>query len=192
MELSLPSQAAAALATFAATLITSLIALVNLTLSKESKISEMRREWIESLRGELADYFQAMRHIAHDATEASSGAENRWRENVETAIQTANTAYYKIRLRLNDEKPAHKALLNALEAIEAAYSPEQDPSKMGGSVVAEIERSISPSRALIDFEWKRVKRGERAYRWLRNGIVPASLFIVAAFMYLLTKVTFSP
>ena len=54
----LPAEVLVALATVTATLITSMIGLVNMTLSKELKVSEMRRDWIELMRGELSDYFQ--------------------------------------------------------------------------------------------------------------------------------------
>ena len=104
----LPAQALIALATVTATLITSMIGLVNLTLSKELKVSEMRRDWIELMRGELSDYFQAMRHLARASDEVAISKDNPAafkRQKLEEAIVEGNSAFYRIRLRLNSSKP---------------------------------------------------------------------------------------
>lgn len=187
----LPAQATAAIATFAATLITSLITLANLTMTKETKVSEMRRDWIEALRGELADYFQSMRHIANAVDEMSEEESKFKRAKVEEAIQTANSAYYRVRLRLNDRKELHKSLRNVLDSIEKTYSDWQtETPNLGPAIIAKIESAIPASRELIDSEWKRVKHGEKAYRTVRNWIVPGSLLIVVVFVAALSVIKF--
>lgn len=188
----LPAQATAAIATFAATLITSLIALANLTITKESKVSEMRRDWIEALRGELADYFQAMRHMANGVDEINSKSSDFKRQKVEEAILTANSAYYRVRLRLNESKPLHITLRSALEKVEETYNnwPDEAPN-LGKAMISCIEAAIYPSRELIDHEWQRVKRGEAAYRAVRNWIVPGSLLIVFLFVAALSLIRFT-
>jgi len=182
----LPVQALLALATITATLITSLIGLVNMTLSKELKVSEMRRDWIELTRGELADYFQAMRHLARASDEmVTSGPSDTSfkRQKVEDAIVTANASFYKICLRLNSTKPLHSKLLKSLNDIESSYSqwPEATDG-CGDKVVTKIEDAIPSAKDLIDHEWKRVKKGEPAYNNVRGWLVPGSLIIIVFFI----------
>ena len=93
----LPAEVLVALATVTATLITSMIGLVNMTLSKELKVSEMRRDWIELMRGELSDYFQAMRHLARASDELVASQSNPGafkRQKLEEAIVEGNSAFY--------------------------------------------------------------------------------------------------
>lgn len=182
----LPAQALLALATITATLITSLIGLVNMTLSKELKVSEMRRDWIELMRGELSDYFQAMRHLARAADEAVTSEPNGGafkRQKLEEAIVSANSAFYRIRLRLNSAKPLHSKLLDDLLQIENIY--DEWPSETdgcGNAVVLKINHAALSARDLIDSEWKRVKKGEPAYNKVRRWIVPGSLLIIVLFI----------
>ncbi|WP_043889602.1 hypothetical protein [Xanthomonas hortorum] len=182
----LPAQALVALATITATLITSLIGLVSLTLSKELKVSEMRRDWIESLRTELSEYFQAMRHLARASDELATsepGKAGFKRTKLEEAIITGNLSFYKIQLRLNSTKPLHSNLLKSLGDIENCYSSWPDSSDgCGEEIIKKITYSNSCARDLIDQEWKRVKIGEPAYNRLRRWIVPGSLLIIAIFI----------
>lgn len=182
----LPAQALIALATVTATLITSMIGLVNLTLSKELKVSEMRRDWIELMRGELSDYFQAMRHLARASDEVAISKDNPAafkRQKLEEAIVEGNSAFYRIRLRLNSSKPLHSALLEHLTEIEECYDkwPETKVG-CGDAVVAKINQAALGARDLIDHEWKRVKKGEPAYNKVRRWLVPGSLLIIVFFI----------
>ena len=190
----LPAQALAALATITATLITSLIGLVSLTLSKELKVSEMRRDWIESLRTELSEYFQAMRHLARASDELAISDPNNTgfkRTKLEDAIITGNLSFYRIRLRLNSNKPLHSKLLESLDEIEACYSNWPDSTDgCGEGMIKRIIFSNSCARELIDHEWKRVKRGEPAYNNLRRWIVPGSLLIIGLFIAAVLLVTY--
>lgn len=182
----LPGQALIALATITATLITSLIGLVNLTLSKELKVSEMRRDWIELMRSELSDYFQAMRHLARASDElVISGPSDKGfrRQKVEEAIVTANSSFYKVRLRLNSDKALHSKLLKDLLDIEDCYSTWPDHKDgCGDEMVTRINKATSSARDLIHQEWKRVKGGEPAYNRVRRWIVPGSLLIIMFFI----------
>ena len=190
----LPAQALLALATITATLITSLIGLVNMTLSKELKVSEMRRDWIELMRSELSDYFQAMRHLARASDElvTSYPSDKSFKRlKLEEAIVTANASFYKIRLRLNSTKPLHSKLQNSLDDIEKCYSEWPDATDgCGDEVVTKIDAAIYSARNLIDHEWKRVKKGEPAYNKVRRWLVPGSLLIILFFIAAALLVTY--
>lgn len=182
----LPAEVLVALATVTATLITSMIGLVNMTLSKELKVSEMRRDWIELMRGELSDYFQAMRHLARASDELVASQSNPGafkRQKLEEAIVEGNSAFYRIRLRLNESKPLHLKLMKDLIEIENCYGkwPDTQPG-CGDAVVAKINQAAISARDLIDNEWKRVKQGEPAYNKVRRWLVPGSLLIIALFI----------
>lgn len=64
MNETIPAQAVIAIATVVATLITGVIAIVNLTLSKEQKVSDFRQSWIDGLRDDLSKFLSGARFVA--------------------------------------------------------------------------------------------------------------------------------
>lgn len=67
MNAEIPAQVVVAVATVVASLITGTIALVNLTLSKEQKVSEFRQPWIDGLRDDLSKFVSSLRFASHAA-----------------------------------------------------------------------------------------------------------------------------
>jgi hypothetical protein len=49
--------------TILAALITSSLALLGLTLGKDSKVSEFRQQWIDGLRADVAEFLSSVQHV---------------------------------------------------------------------------------------------------------------------------------
>ena len=63
MSSELPVFSIVAMATVTASLITAIISFVNLTLTKEQKISEFRQAWIDALREDLSIFLLVQEHL---------------------------------------------------------------------------------------------------------------------------------
>ena len=149
----------APLATVLAALLAALVGLVGVILSKESKVSDFRQAWIDSLRSEVsqlvANLHQALKFIEAFGDEAAKNPEH------QTAILKANTALFMIRLRLNPTEKPSKEMLRTLKKIEEFTSQDDFPS----DEVEKLERDlVDQSKFVLKSEWDRVQKGELTYR----------------------------
>lgn len=146
-----------------AALITGLVSLVGLVISKERKISELRQAWIDSLRSELASlvsYANAI-HGASVAFGEVGSAAKAW-EMVRADFVGINQAAASIRLRLNPDEEQAQAVLDKIVALEKMFLPGKPIDHLElGRVEKEL---VSEAQILLKHEWSRVKRGEVAYR----------------------------
>lgn len=190
MSAAIPSQIIVAIATVVAALITGVIAIVNLTLAKEQKISEMRQAWIDGLRDDLAGYFSGARFVAI-ASDMSFRAE---RENIRFTHAISDEQWtekkaicsetlYRITLRLNRAEPDHVELERLLQRVASAHNEgcDGDP-KMLSNVLTSIELASDQARSVLKSEWERVKRGEDAFNNLRRWLVPVILVLMSTFV----------
>ena len=155
-----------------AAIITGLISLLGLIISKEQKISEFRQEWINALRSEISSL------ISHaNAIHGGLVTKQLW-DNMKSDYLGINEATANIRLRLNVTEVESKKVLDKLEELEKQFTPpgrtpnHEELNKLQNEITDE-------ARILLKNEWIRVKKGENIYRitcliWLTvivSGIV---------------------
>jgi hypothetical protein len=199
MNDTIPSQAVVALATVIAALITGVIAVVNLTLAKEQKISEMRQAWIDGLRDDLAKYFSGARFVAIAADMEFRKIREKIRfihdipsELVAEKKAICSETLYRIKLRLNKSEAEHIELERLLERVSSVYQEggNGDPDLLKNVLVA-IQLSTDQARAVLKTEWERVKRGEEAFNNLRRWLLPAIFILMSAFVAVILMAKFS-
>ena len=100
-----------ALSTVLAALIAGAVAFLGLLISKESKTSELRQNWIDGVRSDLADLIAHANSI-HGSLAAGSGRPLAEQWAASSAHYTGiNPATAMIRLRLNPKESQAKAVL---------------------------------------------------------------------------------
>lgn len=183
----LPAQSIAAGATIVAALVAGAFSFVNLTLTKEQKISEFRQAWIDALRQDLASFFATARAFARASQELKSlgkgskdGAPLAFTESKisDLRYQIAETRY-RIQLRLNLQEAEHKELLRLMQV---AIEKQQEALTQSGETekaLQAIEAAATFAPQILKSEWERVKRGERMFRLTRNIITP--IVVIACF-----------
>jgi hypothetical protein len=192
MHTNLPAQSIAAIATLVAALITGAVSFVNLTLTKEQKVSEFRQAWIDSLRDDLASFLGAARAFSR-AVEALHVYGPDYKEKGALLIsdqkvgdlryQAAET-FSRIKLRLNATESEHVELLRLLRrAIDEQNTMLKNKSAADSTLEA-IEAANEYARTVLKKEWERVKKGEFAFRVARNWIAPAIFLFSVAFVVL--------
>jgi len=192
MNTDIPVQLVVAIGTVVAALITGMIALVNLTLSKEQKISEFRQAWIDGLRDDLSKYFSALRFLT-DAAFASSFYSASHAETVfpRTPTQIAELRVVvvetlsRIRLRLNPQETDHVELLRLLEVVQAKCRAIGPTNLDTAEAARALDVAAEFARPVLKSEWKRVKKGEPAFTLLRIWLIPALLVLSAGFATLI-------
>ena len=167
-----------AVITFAAALVAGGIARSNLIATKETKVSEFRQAWINSLREELATLFSSTRTFARAVEEdRGSQPENPSKfhfsqEKITAVRYGAAETYYRIKLRLNREQDDHKELLRLLSEMMAAQQRYmEDLSADVQLPLSHVEKASEQAENVLKNEWRTVKGGEEAYR---NSITTTS------------------
>jgi hypothetical protein len=162
----IPVQAYVALGAIFAALIAGFFSYLNLIISKESKVSEFRQNWINELRSEIGEFAASVnalallnRKIAKDMTSTE------FLQASLPAVDKIDQSYTSITLRINknEENKEHKQInekfLSTLEEIRAAYKGGNHESAR--DLLVPLRDSAQP---LLRYEWKRVKEGEKAYK----------------------------
>jgi len=169
---------------FLAALFTSSLALLGLTVGKDSKVSEFRQQWIDGLRADVSEYLASVQHVfgfrviehykGQDADHKVS-ADERYR-----AMQRTSELGSRIRLRLAPEKPLSKELTAAMKRLQHIA---HDSSLIETDLLLQVQVVETCTSALLDEAWKRVKSGERKYRvciWISGVILGLSVVAVIA------------
>lgn len=190
-----PVQSIAAIATLTASLIAAVISFVNLTLTKELKISEFRQKWIDSLREDLSIFFGCARTFARATEEkhvfGSDYAEKSlFKINEEKISETryqVSEAYSRIRLRLNLNEEEHKELLRLLKLAIEKQNDALKNSSTAEQTIKAIETANEFAAYVLKNEWNVVKQGELPFRIARNWAAPfvfiASISLVIFIWY---------
>ncbi|WP_413672492.1 hypothetical protein ACEN9H_25175 [Massilia cellulosiltytica] len=157
--------------TLAAALVAGGIARANLIASKETKVSEFRQAWIDSLREDLAALFSNTRTVCR------AMQEHRWpnpshaelfnfpQARIVEARHAAGETFHRIRLRLNDSQSDHKELRRRLSAMMQATQDYIIDSDVPVSLpIDAVESAAQYAEVVLKSEWETVKRGESAYQ----------------------------
>ena len=158
-------------------LIAASVAFLASVLSKESKTSELRQAWIDHLRNDLADFVGTYTVITDMAGSPFILDDdlNAWARSVKSEMLQLESERARILLSLNpDEHSELISKIGVLVSPEVLRGDENERDEMLDAFVAE-------SQAMLRHEWRRVKQGERIYRftkWVSLGVV--ALLVVAA------------
>jgi hypothetical protein len=189
MPTEIPAQAVVAIATVIAALITGVIAMVNLTLGKELKVSEMRQAWIDALRNDLAEFFTGVSVLstaAEQEFEKDRGIEQFHKISDEAAIESyaeVHRSLSRIKLRLNPDEAAHIKLETLLMTVLDEYnSAESQPRRFAKNSQRAATEAGAQARVVLKQEWERVKQGEPAFAALRKWVTPTLILLSSIFV----------
>lgn len=153
-----------------AALIAGLFSFFNLVLSKEQKLSELRQNWIDGLRNDIAEYISAVLAIEHlDAVYRHQHGDSLNYVDLSKATHephvNGSIALNRILLRLNpsDKSPAAKALLSELNKMKQLFSEAKYVEVSG--CIPEMRKQ---AQLFLKAEWERVKKGEPTFRWSKR------------------------
>ena len=174
----IPVQAYFALGAVFAALVAGFFSYLNLIISKESKISEFRQKWIDSLRSEIGDYAASVNALALlNRPTKPKMTDIEHRQAFLPIIDKQDQSYTSITLRVNteEENNEHKLInssfLNALEDVRGAYKAGE--LERARELLVELRDSAQP---LLKYEWDRVKDGEKTYK--RSKRVALAVLII--------------
>ena len=160
-----------AIGTLIAAIIGGFFSYSNMITSKENKISEFRREWIDELRNQIAIFsssFQNLMLLAQD--------KNTKQLDLIPSRKDAIESLAKITLMINNKdakenKDSHEFSLNT--HLDDARNMLESMSK--GEKIYELKDAAAlavklrtDSQKLLKENWKIVKSGELSYRMLKN------------------------
>ena len=161
-----------------AAFVAAIVSLIGLILGKEQKTSEFRREWINGLRDEIAQFVTNVTAIS-DQVKRSFSDDNEKLETLAPYYVSVNSASNSIRLRLNPDEPSSKEILDLMDEIEESSASD---TTISCSNIACLEgRLITFAQKLLKSEWRRVKSGELAFR-LAKYIATAALVMLAVIL----------
>ncbi|HEV2804429.1 MAG TPA: hypothetical protein VGW57_05780 [Chthoniobacterales bacterium] len=149
-----------------AALVAGLFSFLNLVLSKEQKLSELRQAWIDGLREDLCSYFAALTAIQyidevfrHEQGEKLDfvALSEAVREPHRDVVLSSNRIL--LRLSPNDRSPSHKKLIEELNASKRHFNE----SRFSDAIRC-IPAIRENGQLVLKSEWKRVKRGEPTFR----------------------------
>lgn len=167
----------------AAAAIAGIFSVLTLILSREQKVSEFRRNWLEDIRSELAVFlahanlfatFYEQSQEETDVADILSG--------VKTEIVGMNDAASRLRLRLGSSDAIEANLLARVCEIQKLINGFEDITADQMSTLQ--DQVISDARVLMKSEWKRVKKGETVYRIVKIAAFIALVFALSIALYL--------
>jgi len=169
----------------AAALLTAVISLLGLVISKEQKVSDLRQAWIDALRTDLSKLIARANGLHGGLMAATISPDERWKLMREDFVGI-NEAAAAIRLRLNASEPPSKAVLDKIDEIDEAF-------RVGGVPKVEhlntLENELVALSALVlKAEWERVRDGEPIFRAAKAAaaILSVALVLAAATMVVQT------
>jgi hypothetical protein len=172
-----------------AALITGAVAYLGLIISKESKVSEFRQQWIDSLREDVSTLLSHVEGIRGSSivkkylheTNASLWAE------CKTDMMGLKKKSATIRLRLNphetreEERKANEQILDALKKYKEMFD-SRDSNFMDLDGIN--EQLIMATQTVLKGNWDRVRHGEPIYK---TSLLVAFLVSIGALIYLLLR-----
>lgn len=147
-----------------------LFSFLSLVMSKEQKVSEFRRDWIESLREEVSDFIanaivlSKMYQVNNKERQVNNSliySESK----ISEAQAVVSRSFTRVLLRLNpnDDNMSIKRLSDNLEAY-------RESTGIGKWQLADEQLQMirKDSREILKQEWDRVKKGEPAFYWAKR------------------------
>lgn len=163
-----------------AAIIAGLISLLGLIIGKEQKVSEFRQAWIDELRKCLVAYLVNINAIA-DALRVSIATGEK-PTGIDQNYKLLNEANHGIRLRVNDGERPSADLLRSMEHFEAIAQKNSDLTP--DNIRKAEQEFLTAAKALLKFEWRRVKKGEKTYFWTKYVVIALITVMLMIFVYL--------
>ncbi|MBE9489652.1 MAG: hypothetical protein IMY67_05110 [Bacteroidetes bacterium] len=175
-----------AMAAVLAAFVTGILSLVNLIISKDIKISELRQNWINSLREEVSSFIATANSVSAEwkcHPDKTDGV-NFISKNIEL-IHKLDTLSHKIRLRLNPKE--HEDTITLVNDIERLLS---SPVQINNSnnLMLYFEKLNTQTQNILKEEWKRVKSGEPSYKILKVTSIIFLITILITSKYIYTHI----
>lgn len=150
-----------------AAIIAGAIAFVGMVVTKESKISDFRQEWINDLRTKIAELISIFDVISKES-DFSAEEKNEAKRNVNRVIA-------EVRLRLNHSNPtdAERALGEVITDINVEIITR------GGEVSKHYDKLTELTHLVLKEEWTRVKKGENSYILVKNFLSVIAVILSA-------------
>lgn len=176
-----------ALATISAAFLSGLVSIVNLTIAKEHKISELRQAWIDSIRNDLANliamYVTVLNSFICDKSKKNGNIDYvEFYEKHISSISSATELHHRIILRLNNTKE-HEKIIAMLTDIEYSIV-DLERLKNTNEMKYLFDELNNLSQILLKKEWERVKHGEPSFNKMKKFALTL-IFIPA--LYILYK-----
>ena len=152
-------------------LISALIALLSLIISKEQKISEFRQVWINTLRNYISDLLSLANRVAMEASVFNEISKNDGTlklvdisDRIGNIFKGAYSAYHRISLNLNPKE--HIELLNLIDEVERNLS-NSEFLRNTNKFTELCDKLNNEARIALKKEWIRVKKGEPFYQFTK-------------------------
>jgi hypothetical protein len=158
-----------------AALIGAMISLVSLVVSKESKVSEFRQNWIVEIRQDLARFMTHLTAMEDSARVRFDNDKERF-EKTRDSIAKLNEEYFAITLRLNPDEEMSKLVKSSMVNLAHIIA---DPRRDEVAINDEKVKFIESSNRLLKSEWVRVRDGERTYN--RTKMTAVSVVFILLF-----------
>jgi len=164
-----------------AAVIAAVTSLVVSILSKDQKTSEFRQSWIDALREDaanLAGHWSTM--IATlEAKKAAKEDVKAFLDSRHDDVVNVEVRIARMRLRLNPKE--HALLISHLHHLrDGKMESRKDMDQAMETIVVEVQK-------VLRYEWKRVKRGELSFRFLKWFSLIAILGGICAWYHLVTQ-----
>lgn len=155
--------------------IAAIVSILGLIIGKEQKTSEFRQAWINDLRKCFIEFLAEITSIS-DNLRTNGGI-----DSLRASYTRLNQAYHGIVLRLNETETESQKLINALKKFEEIAS---DNNTLTPDKIKEAENLfIEAAKAVLKFEWKRVKKGEKTFvytKWCLFALLAILLIILSS------------
>ena len=183
----IPSTLYIAFGTVLAALISAVIALVSITLSKDVKVSELRQLWINDLRNELSSLISIINRqysewYLHEDKSPEGIKELQRNQIVES--QKCDEITHKLRMRLNPLE--HKKLIALVLELENSLN-NADVLYDRGKLDELFDKYTAESQLVLKAEWVRVKEGEGSFataKKISNWVIGICLVAVIGLIIL--------
>jgi hypothetical protein len=156
--------------------------LLNLTVSKENKISDFRQAWIDALRDDIATFVAQSQWIYTQVGEHVYGNNPDYANylaSVKDTMMAMNQASTRVKLRLREEERNPKALMEGMKKLQDYLERPPTSRDALSEAFRDSSREVEIYAALIlREEWSVVKTGEKGYRiakWLANLCIALSI-----------------
>ncbi|WP_374274127.1 hypothetical protein [Brevundimonas sp.] len=160
------------------------VSFLSLVISKESKISEFRQDWIDTLRQEISELISLLWEIHYKAT--SDEPELQSYQNLIPAGIRFSQLSAKIRLLLNSKEIDSQRINSAIDSLPGMDAKNVAKILDRDAVMESATELIALTNKVLKSEWKRVKRGEAFYfatKWclVVSLVVTLALIISTSF-----------
>ena len=196
----LPSSAYIAAGAIFTAFISAVVAFVTLIISKESKISEFRMNWINELRMHIGENLAQYSAIATtwdyihslNTHQDKKSLANEFIEKTNENYKIAHDSYTKVILMLDPKNHAELiAVIKKIDSICEVFDSDYNKAKADESVYDQWydanAEAIELTAAVLDKEWDRVRQGEPAYRRTKKTGVG---ILIISFISLLILIAF--